>query len=66
MEYIQLLREYEQQNAQTKTASVEACNVYNDGIGVVEKTNIPWSRVVGMETQVKDPNHPLDVFLTRK
>lgn len=66
MEYIQLLREYEQQNAQTKTTSVEACNVYNDGIGVVERTNIPWSRVVEMETQVKDPNHPLDVFLTRK
>ena len=66
MEYIQLLREYEQQNAQTKTASVEACNVCNDGIGVVEGTDIPWSRVVEMETQVKDPNHPLDVFLTRK
>ena len=66
MESIQLLRVYEQQHAQTKTASVEACNVYNDGAGVVEGTDIPRSRVVEMETQVKDPNHPLDVFLARK
>ena len=66
LEYITLLGVYERNEAKTKARPIYTENVYNDGIGNVEDTDIPWTLVNEIESRVVDPNRDVEFFLAHK
>lgn len=61
-----LLKEYERIDSKLKPAPIAKENVYNNGVGTVEGTNVPWSTVNEMESRVPDPNQDIEFFLAYK
>jgi hypothetical protein len=53
-------------DAKKKPNPISRDNVYNDGIGFVENTNISWVMVNEMESRVEDDNIDIEFFLTHK
>ena len=41
-------------------------NVYNNGVGSVGSTSIPWTTVNEMESRVTDNNQDIEFFLAYK
>lgn len=41
-------------------------NIYHDGIGNVEDTEIPWTLVNEMESRISDSNSDIELFLAHK
>lgn len=66
MEYITLLSDYERREGRTKPAPLDENNVYNNGVGNVESTSIPWTTVNEMESRVTDDNQDIEFFLAYK
>ena len=66
LEFATLLGEYERKDAKLKASAIRAENVYHDGIGMVDHTDIPWSTVNEMETRVVDDNVDIEFFLAYK
>lgn len=66
LEFVTLLGEYERKDAKLKANMIREENVYNNGIGMVESTDIPWSTVNEMETRVVDDNVDIEFFLAYK
>ena len=66
MEYITLLSAYDVKDAKKKPNPIPKDNIYNDGIGFVENTNISWAMVNEMESRVEDDNIDIEFFLTHK
>ena len=56
----------EEKRAKKKSNPISRDNVYNDGIGFVENTNISWVMVNEMESRVEDDNIDIEFFLTHK
>ena len=61
-----LLGEYERLELRTKSRPFYANNLYHDGIGNVEDTEIQWSVVNEMESRIIDPNNDIEFFLAHK
>ena len=66
LEFATLLGEYERKDAKLKASAIRAENVYHDGVGMVDNTDIPWSTVNEMETRVVDDNVDIEFFLAYK
>ena len=66
LEYITLLGVYERNEIKTKARPIYTENIYNDGIGNVEDTDIPWTLVNEIESRVVDPNRDVEFFLAHK
>lgn len=61
-----LLSEYERAELHTKAKPIYTSNLYQDGVGNVEDTDIPWVVVNEMESRVMDPNNDIEFFLAHK
>ena len=61
-----LLGEYERLEARTKPRPIYGTNLYKDGVGNVEDTEIPWMVVNEMESRIADPNNDIEFFLAHK
>ena len=57
---------YERNEAKSKPHPIYTENIYNDGVGNVADTDIPWTLVNEMESRVVDPNRDVEFFLAHK
>ena len=60
------MEEYEKKDAKMKARPIYSENVYNNGIGNVDKTSISWATVNEMESRIVDENVDIEFFLAYK
>ena len=66
LEYSTFLEQYEDIEMKAKPKPIYRDNIYHDGIGNVEDTEIPWTLVNEMESRISDSNSDIELFLAHK